>query len=169
MRNILGRVGGTATADARSPFVQSRGSGRRSPSRLRALASRLSARPAASGFTLIELIVVLAVLALLVSIAVPRYFAHVERAKEATLRQDLSVMRDAIDKFYGDKGRYPDALEELVSARYIRSIPVDPITDSTGTWEAVPPPSESDAKGSVYDVRSGAQGKGIDGKVYAEW
>jgi len=122
-----------------------------------------------TGFTLIELIVVLAILALLVSIAAPRYFAHIEKAKEATLRQDLSVMRDAIDKFYGDKGRYPDTLEELVSDRYLRSVPVDPITETASTWEVVPPPSDSDAKGSVYDVRSGAQGNGADGKPFAEW
>jgi type II secretion system protein G len=82
-----------------------------------------------AGFTLIELIVVLTVLALLLTIAVPRYFSHIEHAKEATLKQDLSVMRDAIDKFHGDKGRYPDQLDELVSARYIRTIPVDPITE----------------------------------------
>jgi len=86
-----------------------------------------------TGFTLIELIVVLTVLALLLTIAVPRYFSHIEHAKEATLKQDLSVMRDAIDKFHGDKGRYPDQLDELVSARYIRTIPVDPITESAST------------------------------------
>lgn len=122
-----------------------------------------------SAFTLIELIVVLAILALLVSLAVPRYFAHVDYAKEATLRQDLSVLRDAIDKFYGDKGRYPDTLEELVDQRYIRGIPVDPITESASTWSAVPPPAEADVKGSVYDIKSGAQGNGLDGTPFADW
>ena len=130
---------------------------------------RRSANPIAAGFTLIELVVVLAIIALLVSIAVPRYFAHLERAKEATLRQDLSVMRDAIDKFYGDKGRYPEALDELVTARYLRSVPVDPITESATTWEVVGVPLDSEATGSVYDVRSGAQGDGADGKPYTEW
>jgi general secretion pathway protein G len=121
------------------------------------------------GFTLIELIVVFAILALLVSIAAPRYFAHVDRAKEAALRQDLSVMRDAIDKFYGDKGRYPSDLAEMVSQRYMRAIPVDPITESAGTWVTVPPPSDAQVKGEVYDVKSGAEGKAGDGSEYREW
>jgi general secretion pathway protein G len=138
---------------------------RRMSSRLLPPASRLQF----AGFTLIELLVVFAILALLVSLAVPRYFAHIERAKEATLKQDLSIMRDAIDKFYGDKGRYPDTLEELVKEKYIRNVPVDPITESTTTWSVVPPPEDANAKGQVYDVKSGAEGKGGDGNPYAEW
>jgi len=121
-----------------------------------------------AGFTLIELIIVLAILSLLLMIAVPRYFAHVERTKEVTLKQDLNVMRDAIDKFYGDKGRYPDTIEELVTLRYIRDIPVDPITDSGTTWKVVPPP-DTDTKGAVYDIKSGAEGNSLDGKPYADW
>lgn len=121
------------------------------------------------GFTLIELIVVFAILALLISLAVPRYFAHIDRAKEATLRQDLHVMRDAIDKFHGDKGRYPASLEELVSERYLRSVPVDPLTESAATWRSVSPPADADAGGELYDVRSGAQGNARDGRAYAEW
>jgi general secretion pathway protein G len=121
------------------------------------------------GFTLVELIVVLAILALLLSIAVPRYIHHVQRAKEATLRQDLIVMRDSIDKFFGDKGRYPDALDELVKERYLRAIPVDPITESNTSWVSLPPPPEAQVKGQVYDVRSGAEGQGADGKLYSEW
>jgi general secretion pathway protein G len=120
------------------------------------------------GFTLIELIVVLAILALLLSIAVPRYFQHIERAKEATLRQDLSVMRDSIDKFFGDKGRYPDSLEELVKERYLRAIPMDPVTESASTWVPVPPPLDVQVKGQVYDVRSGADGNALNGKPYSE-
>jgi len=126
-------------------------------------------RARAGGFTLIELIVVFAILALLVSLAVPRYFAHIERAREATLRQDLHVMRDAIDKFHGDKGRYPASLEELVSERYLRSVPVDPITETATTWRFVPPPADADVKGELYDVRSGAEGTGKDGRAYADW
>jgi general secretion pathway protein G len=121
------------------------------------------------GFTLIELIVVLAILALLVSIAVPRYFAHIDQAKEATLKQDLNTMRDAIDKFYGDKGRYPATLEELVTTRYIRNIPVDPMTESGTTWIALPPPPDMQAKGEVFDVKSGATGKGRDGTLVSDW
>ena len=121
-----------------------------------------------AGFTLIELMVVLTVLALLLTIAIPRYFAHLEKAKEATLKQDLMVMRDAIDKFHGDKGRYPDQLDELVSSRYIRSIPVDPITESTSTWRVIPP-TDTEAKGAVYDIKSGADGKSADGSSYGEW
>jgi general secretion pathway protein G len=121
------------------------------------------------GFTLIELIVVFAILAMLVSIAVPRYFQHVERAKEATLKQDLNVMRDAIDKFFADKGRYPDSLEELVKERYVRLVPVDPITESPTTWQTLPPPPDSGSKGEVYDVKSGADGTAADGSKYAEW
>lgn len=128
-----------------------------------------SVKPAQAAFTLIELIVVFAILALLVSLAVPRYFVHIERAKEATLKQDLHIMRDAIDKFFGDKGRYPDELEELVTEKYIRGIPVDPITESAATWTVSPPPEEAKAEGEVYDVKSGAEGNGLDGTPYAEW
>jgi general secretion pathway protein G len=120
------------------------------------------------GFTLIELIVVLAILALLLTIAVPRYFQHVERAKEATLKQDLAIMRDSIDKFFGDKGRYPDSLDELVKERYLRTIPVDPVTESASTWMPVAPPVDVQVKGQVYDVRSGAEGNALDGKPYSE-
>lgn len=129
----------------------------------------VASRARASGFTLIELIVVFAILALLISIAVPRYFAHVDRAKEATLKQDLSVMRDSIDKFYADKGRYPDTLEELVSERYLRNVPMDPITERNTTWVTLPPPADANAKGEVYEVKSGAEGKGGDGTDYRDF
>jgi general secretion pathway protein G len=130
---------------------------------------RMAANRVGAGFTLVELLVVLAIVALLLSIAAPRYFAHVERAKEAALRQDLSVVRDAIDKFYGDKGRYPEALEELVRERYLRAIPVDPFTESDATWVVLPPPLSVQAAGSVYDLKSGAAGVGSDGRAYADW
>ncbi len=120
-----------------------------------------------SGFTLIELLVVLSIIALLLTIAVPRYFGSVDRAKEATLRQDLSVMRDAIDKYYGDKGKYPDSLEDLAQKHYLRAVPVDPITQSSQSWQTQPPPEG--LSGSVYDVHSGAPGKGEDGTPYADW
>ncbi|HUO44296.1 MAG TPA: prepilin-type N-terminal cleavage/methylation domain-containing protein [Burkholderiales bacterium] len=120
------------------------------------------------GFTLIELVIVMAILGTLLSIAVPRYFHSVERSKEAALKQDLSVMRDAIDKYYGDRGQYPDTLDELVTRHYLRKLPADPLTDSADSWVLVAPP-DSTIKGSVYDVRSGASGQALDGSAYSEW
>lgn len=119
------------------------------------------------GFTLIELLVVMAIIATLLTIAVPRYFHSVEKSREAVLRQDLSQMRDAIDKYYGDKGKYPDNLEDLVTKKYLRSIPPDPVTETAATWQPVPP-TDLD-KGGVFDVKSGAPGKGLDGTAYSEW
>ena len=121
----------------------------------------------AKGFTLIELLVVMAIIALLLSIAVPKYFGSVDRSRETILRQDLSVMREAIDKFYGDKNKYPDALEDLVTSKYIRSIPKDPITNSESTWIIAAP--KSGLTGSVYDIKSGAPGLGADGTAYESW
>ena len=118
------------------------------------------------GFTLIELMVVMTVIALLISIAVPRYFHSVEQAKEATLKQSLSVMRVAIDKFYGDNDRYPLSINELVIKKYIRAVPVDPMTESTETWVTQSP--GNDITG-VFDIKSGALGKAKDGTIYAEW
>lgn len=119
------------------------------------------------GFTLVELMVVMAIIALLLALAMPRYFNHLERSRETILKQDLAVMRDAIDKYHGDRGRYPDSLEELVSARYLRMLPVDPITERPDTWQAVAP-SGGEA-GAVYDIKSGAPGTARDGSTYAEW
>lgn len=119
------------------------------------------------GFTLIELMVVLAIVAALLAIATPRYFASLERAKEAALRETLFVMRDAIDKYHGDTGRYPHSLDELVNKRYLRRLPSDPITESSETWVIVPPPPGS--AGHVYDIKSGAPGQGSDGTAYGEW
>ena len=119
------------------------------------------------GFTLIELMVVMTVMALLISIAVPRYFNSVEKAKEATLKQSLSVMRLAIDKFYGDNERYPASINELVNKKYIRAVPMDPITESTETWITQAP--SLDTSNAVFDIKSGAPGTAKDGTAYAEW
>jgi general secretion pathway protein G len=119
------------------------------------------------GFTLIELMVVMTVIALLISIAVPRYFHSVEQAKEATLKQSLSVMRVAIDKFYGDNDRYPASISELVTKKYIRAVPLDPITESTETWVTQAP--NLDTSNAVFDIKSGAPGKAKDGTAYADW
>jgi general secretion pathway protein G len=116
---------------------------------------------------LIELIVVMAIVAMLVALAAPRYFRSVEHSKEAVLRQDLNLMRDAIDKFYSDAGKYPDALDELVSKRYLRKIPPDPFTERADSWQTLPPPTEA-VKGRVYNVRSGAEGAALDGTPYGE-
>ncbi len=120
------------------------------------------------GFTLIELLVVMSVIATLLTIAVPRYFRHIDLAREASLRQSLSVMRDAVDKFQGDNGRYPESLGELVTKRYLRKVPVDPITESTETWIVVPPP-DAPGKDSVWDIHSGAEGQAQDGSEFATW
>ena len=120
------------------------------------------------GFTLIELLVVMAIIGTLLAIVAPQYFKSLDRSRESTLRQNLRATREAIDRYYGDLGRYPDALEDLVTRRYLRSVPVDPITESTATWIAVAPP-EGLAAGKVYDVKSGAPGKAQDGSEYAEW
>ena len=119
------------------------------------------------GFTLIELVVVMAIIALLLTFALPRYFDGLERAREAALKQDLKTMRDAVEQFYADRGSYPNTLEELVTSRYLRAIPADPITESTETWVVMPPPETG--KGAVYDVHSGAEGQAHDGSAYAEW
>ena len=118
------------------------------------------------GFTLIELIVVMTVLALLLSLAAPRYFGSVDRSKEAVLRQNLNVMRDAIDKFHTDTGAYPTAIEQLVAKRYLRAVPVDPFTDSSESWKTIPPPDGP--AGGVYDVRSGATGTAPGGTAFSD-
>jgi general secretion pathway protein G len=120
-----------------------------------------------SGFTLIELLVVMAVIATLLTLAVPRYFSSLEKSREAVLHANLTLMRQTLDKYYGDKGRYPDALEDLVASKYLRSVPADPITQSSTTWIVVPPVPP--VAGGVYDVRSGAEGFARDGSAYLEW
>ena len=118
------------------------------------------------GFTLIELLVVMAIIATLLLIAVPRYSLSLQRAREATLRQDLSVMREAIDKYLGDSGHYPAALEELVQARYLRAIPQDPVTKSVDTWLLVR--SDDAELAGVRDVHSGAQGSDSAGTAFGD-
>ena len=121
-----------------------------------------------AGFTLIELLVVLAIIGTLLMLAVPRYFSSVDRSKEAVLKENLFQMRDAIGKYYGDKGKYPESVETLATEKYLRKVPLDPITESAATWIAVPP-QDTTKGGGVYDVKSGAQGKASDGTEYAEW
>ncbi len=108
------------------------------------------------GFTLVELMVVLTIVALLLSIVVPDYIGQARRAEEAVLQENLALMRDALDKHYADAGKYPSRLDELVSKRYLRSIPKDPFTHSASTWVPVAP--QDTTRGTVFDVRSGAKG-----------
>ncbi|HEX7221123.1 MAG TPA: prepilin-type N-terminal cleavage/methylation domain-containing protein [Burkholderiales bacterium] len=119
------------------------------------------------GFTLIELLIVLAIVAVLLTIAVPRYYASLDRSKEAVLKENLWQMRDAIGKYYADKGKYPQTLESLASDKYLRKVPLDPITESATTWLVVSP--DDPQKGGVFDVRSGAPGKALDGSEFSTW
>jgi general secretion pathway protein G len=119
------------------------------------------------GFTLIELLVVMAIIGLLLAIAVPRYFRTLERSRETVLRHDLSVMREAIDKHYGDYGQYPDSLAALVERKYLRAIPADPFMKSPEDWQPVP--SEDPDHPGIRDVRSVAPGKATDGSAFTEW
>jgi general secretion pathway protein G len=120
-----------------------------------------------SGFTLVEMLVVMAILATLLSLAAPKYFDSLDRAKEASLRTDLRMLREAIDKHRADTGRLPANLQALAQARYLRVVPVDPITDRDDTWVPVASPDVSVP--GVYDVRSGAPGLGRDGSAYGSW
>ena len=120
-----------------------------------------------TGFTLIELLVVMAIIALLLTISIPKYFHSLDKSREAVLKQDLHIMRDAIDKFFADHGRYPDTLAELAETKYLRKIPPDPMTDNIESWIVIPP-HDGSSRG-VYDVKSGAEGAGLGGTEYANW
>jgi general secretion pathway protein G len=120
-----------------------------------------------TGFTFVEVMVVLAIVALLLTIALPRYFSGLDRAKEAILHQDLMIMRDAIDHYHADKGYYPYSLDALVAEKYLRDIPADPITEQKDSWIIVPLPDYSIG---VYDIQSGAEGMSSDGSsYYSDW
>lgn len=131
----------------------------------------------ARGFTLIELLVVLAAIGLLLAVSAPRYSQHVDRAREVVLKQNLAGVRDAIDKLYADRARYPADIQELVKYRYLRQIPLDPVTDRSDTWVPVTPQSTPASgtqrvlteNGAVFDLHSGAPGTASDGSAYASW
>jgi general secretion pathway protein G len=111
--------------------------------------------------------VVLAIVATLLTLAVPRYYASIDKSKEAVLKENLWQMRDAIGKYYADRGKYPESLQALASDKYLRSVPLDPVTESATTWVTVP--HEDPQKGGVVDVKSGAPGKALDGSEFAAW
>lgn len=119
------------------------------------------------GFTLIELLVVMAVVATLLTLVVPRYFGSIDKSKEAVLKENLHQMREAISRYHADRGKYPETLEALATDKYLRKVPLDPITESAASWVVVRP--ENPDKSGVYDVRSGAPGKASDGTEYAQW
>jgi general secretion pathway protein G len=119
------------------------------------------------GFTLIELLVVLGIVALLLTLAVPRFFPSVDKTKETILAENLRTTRAVIDQFYADTGRYPESIEQMVEKKYLPRVPFDPVADSDAMWVIVPP--EDAGRGNVYDIHSGAEGKGRNGKPYSEW
>lgn len=118
----------------------------------------------ARAFTLIELLVVLAIMATLMTIVAPRYLNSVDKAKEAALKTNLRIIRESIDKYKADTGSYPESLAALAQARYIRSVPMDPVTEKIDAWILVPPPNQSMT--GVYDVHSSAEGNASDGKPF---
>ena len=120
-----------------------------------------------SGFTLIELLVVLAVVAVLLTLVSPTYIRQIDASKEAVLRDNLRITREVIDKFYGDLGRYPESLDELVEKKYLRALPVDPLTESNASWQIVAVPSGY--QGQVYDIKSSSPQLDREGKPYAQW
>lgn len=119
------------------------------------------------GFTLIELLVVLGIVALLLTLAVPRFFPGIDSAKETILADNLRSTRAIIDQFHSDTGRYPESLEQLVEKKYLRELPMDPILESRDGWLIEPPPEGE--QGMVGNVRSGAPGNDRKGQPYAEW
>jgi general secretion pathway protein G len=119
------------------------------------------------GFTLVELLVVMLIIGALLSIAVPRYFRTLERARETVLKQDLTILREAIDKHYADLNQYPDTLAALVERRYVRAVPVDPFTKLTDSWTLVP--SDDPDHEGIRDVHSGAPDNAADGTPVAAW
>src|SRR5688500_16698130 len=120
-----------------------------------------------SGFTLIELLVVFAIIATLLSLVAPRYFQSIDRSKEAALQENLATLRQALDKYQDDTGKYPNTVEDLVNARYLRKVPMDPVTESAETWVLVSPPDSK--KGGVFNVKSGATGNSTSGKPYNDF
>jgi general secretion pathway protein G len=124
-----------------------------------------------AGFTILEIVVVLTILAIIAGVSVPVYQRMVLHAKETTLKQDLKLMRDQIDKYVADRDESPASLDDMVRLGYMREVPVDPMTDSNATWEVVMEnePIMPNGRVGIKEVFSGADGAGLDGKPYKEW
>jgi general secretion pathway protein G len=120
-----------------------------------------------AGFTMIELLVVLAIIALLLTIAAPRFLGGISTAKDDVLHENLYLMRKSLDQFYTDKGHYPATLDELVTQHYLRQVPMDPVVGNSTSWVIVAPTNSS--MGSVFDIKSSAPGVGLDGTAYQTW
>ena len=126
----------------------------------------------ASGFTMIELLVVVSLIVILATMGMTQYRQSVIHAREATLKEDLFRMRDAIDQYYADKNKYPGSLEDLVSEKYLRAVPVDPFTQSTDSWQTTtsePDPGNPSLESGISNVKSGSEQTGLDGSRYADW
>ena len=119
------------------------------------------------GYTLIEMMIVISIISILATIAMPSFQRSLIRAKETNLHRTLFILRDTIDQYYADHGRYPDSLQDLGTDKYIRQIPIDPFTGSSDTWITIPP--EGFAEGNVYDVHSGSHKVSLGGTPYNEW
>lgn len=128
---------------------------------------KLISRTTQRGFTLIELLVVLAIVATLLSIVAPRYVHQTDRAKEAALKANLAVLRRALDDYYGDTGRYPEKLVALTESHYLRTLPLDPVTNRSDSW--IPVEGTDEDQKTIIDVKSGAKGNALDGTPYSSW
>jgi general secretion pathway protein G len=138
---------------------------------LRHISRRLTTQQK-DGFTLIELVIVMAIIAILASIAIPNFVSSIRSAKEAVLKEDLHVMRNAIDSYTMDKGKAPQSLDDLVQAGYLKSIPVDPMTESSDTWVTSTDDtleSVDQSEPGINDVHSGSQETGTNGQMYSTW
>ena len=122
-----------------------------------------------AGFTLLELMIVVTIIGILATISQPMFRNAMLQAREAALRENLYVLRDAIDKFYADTDKYPESLTDLVEKRYIRKLPKDPITGSSETWQVVYYADEKGQQAGIFDVRSGSDAVGSDGQKYSDW
>jgi general secretion pathway protein G len=134
--------------------------------------ARLTLRRKDAGWTLIELLVVVSLIMLLATISLVQYRTSITSAREATLKSQLFIIREAIDQYYADKAKYPESLQALVTEQYLRSVPRDPLTDSTDTWQTIaaePEPGAITAATGIFDVKSGSDAVALDGSRYADW